>query len=307
MKRDMTIDSLKGFLILLVILGHVIGSLKSVGGDAIWNLIYTFHMPLFVLISGYFSKRDNLKLSTLIKPLVVFQLINVIILSILGTNISVSYLLVPYWTLWYLLSLIFWRIILKNTPEKLIVKPYAYLSISIILALLIGIFISNGRILSIQRTISFLPFFLLGYYFRIGSVKQVLWSKFLSKFLLLFICVIILLGCYPSNASILLKGAGLYNIYDLPAKIFLLLCTIVCVYSLWNLRCEIKFLAHIGKESLFYYLYHGLIIQFFLVPLIKRFNLPTDIHFSVLYFLLLLLVIYVMSKVTFFRWFVYQK
>ena len=32
MKRDLQIDTLKGFLILCVILGHLIGSLKSQGG-----------------------------------------------------------------------------------------------------------------------------------------------------------------------------------------------------------------------------------------------------------------------------------
>lgn len=55
MQRDLTIDTLKGFLIILVILGHLIGSLNVYGGDKIWNFIYTFHMPLFVLISGYFQ------------------------------------------------------------------------------------------------------------------------------------------------------------------------------------------------------------------------------------------------------------
>ena len=60
--RDLTIDSLKGFLILLVIFGHLLGSLKCLENkecQAIWNFIYTFHMPLFVLISGYFSNKQT--------------------------------------------------------------------------------------------------------------------------------------------------------------------------------------------------------------------------------------------------------
>lgn len=280
-KRDLTIDTLKVFLIILVILGHLIGSLDR-SNNVIWNFIYTFHMPLFVLVSGYLSNRDNLKLSTIIKPLVVFQLINVTILSIMGADFSVSYFLVPHWTLWYLLSLVFWKIILRYTPEKLINKPYMYLGMTLIATLLIGLFLPCGRILSIQRTISFLPFFLLGYYFRTNSIKQVLWNKFLSVFLLFAICVIVFLGYYPSNASILLRGADPYKISDLPSKIFLLLCTLVSVYSLWNLRCEVGCLARIGKDSILYYLYHGLFIQFLFVPLIKRFNIPTGIYSIVL-------------------------
>lgn len=261
-------------------------------------------MPLFVFISGFFSRRENLKLSTIIKPLVVFQLINVIIISILRSNFSVSYFLIPHWTLWYLLSLVFWRIILKCTPDKLINTPYVYLGITFVAALLIGLFLPYGRILSIQRTISFLPFFLLGYYFRNNSIKQVLWGKFLSIFLLLTICLFNILGCYPSNASILLRGADPYNLSDLPAKIFLLLCTLVCVYSLWNLKCEIRSLAKIGEKSLLYYLYHGLIIQFLLVPLTQRLNLPTDMCCILIYLSTILFIIYQMSRISLFRWLV---
>ena len=71
MKRDLSIDTLKGFLILLVILGHLIGSLKF-SWPGVWNLIYTFHIPLFVLILGYFSKRDIINVKNIIKPLLVF-------------------------------------------------------------------------------------------------------------------------------------------------------------------------------------------------------------------------------------------
>lgn len=46
-------DTLKGLLILLVILGHC-GTALS---DGLLSVIYSFHMPLFVFISGYFSKK----------------------------------------------------------------------------------------------------------------------------------------------------------------------------------------------------------------------------------------------------------
>lgn len=304
MKRDLTIDTLKGFLVLLVIFGHLIGSLKVIGGEPIWNLIYTFHMPLFVLVSGYFSRRDRLKCSTIIRPLLVFQLINVIALSILGHKFTYTYLLIPHWTLWYLLSLVSWRFILKYIPKGLLNRPYVSLGITIIAALIIGVVFPYGRILSIQRTITFLPYFLMGYYFRTNSIKQKLWSNTISKCLLIVICFVVILGCYPSNASILLRGADPYSIQDLPAKMFLLLCTLVCVYSLWNLKCEVLCLAKIGKDSLFYYLYHGLIIQFFIVPVVGRFNLPTGLLGVALYFLLLLFITYLMGGIPIFRWLV---
>ena len=60
-KREMLPDILRGFSIILVVLGHCIqegsGELYRVGfsyfSDRLYQFIYSFHMPLFMLISGY--------------------------------------------------------------------------------------------------------------------------------------------------------------------------------------------------------------------------------------------------------------
>lgn len=302
MSRDLSIDSLKGFLIILVILGHLIGSLNSSGGS-VWTLIYTFHMPLFVLISGYFTRRDKLRILTIIKPLLVFQFFNIFVLSF-DNGFSVSYFLVPYWTLWYLLSLIFWRIILRYTPQCILDTPYLLLALTIVVAMLIGTFLPHGRILSIQRTISFFPFFLMGYYFKTNLIKQTLWSKKVSWFLLIIISIFITYIWFPSNASILLRGADPYSIEDLPAKLFILCCTIVLIYSLWNLKFENDYFAKNGKDSLFYYLYHGLFIKFLIAPLVVKVGLPTNLWCCMVYLFFILIALHVMSKINIFRWLV---
>lgn len=56
MERDNRFDIMKGFLIILVVLGH---SLNIEFLDRSWdcplfNAIYCFHMPVFIFISGYF-------------------------------------------------------------------------------------------------------------------------------------------------------------------------------------------------------------------------------------------------------------
>ena len=51
LKHNYFIDSSKGILILLVIAGHVLcGSLQD---NILCFVIYSFHMPLFLFISGY--------------------------------------------------------------------------------------------------------------------------------------------------------------------------------------------------------------------------------------------------------------
>lgn len=54
-ERDISLDRLKGIGIIFVVLGHCISN------ESIWTYIYSFHMPLFFLITGYCnSGRLNL-------------------------------------------------------------------------------------------------------------------------------------------------------------------------------------------------------------------------------------------------------
>ena len=50
-KRDIAIDVMKGIGILLVLLGHVWPPLP-----VIHNIAVSFHMPMFFMVAGYFSK-----------------------------------------------------------------------------------------------------------------------------------------------------------------------------------------------------------------------------------------------------------
>ena len=63
MKRDGKMDNLKGILIIMVVLGHLTELLlKSGEGGIVYRLIYAFHMPAFIFISGYFAKSDFKKI-----------------------------------------------------------------------------------------------------------------------------------------------------------------------------------------------------------------------------------------------------
>jgi len=56
--RLRNIDLFKGTLILLVILGHMIPEAID---DSLWRtIIYSFHMPLFIGISGFLFNADKM-------------------------------------------------------------------------------------------------------------------------------------------------------------------------------------------------------------------------------------------------------
>lgn len=59
MKRLLWADSLKGILIILVVLGHAIQETLKNGcfDNHLWNYIYSFHMAAFMAVSGFLSYR----------------------------------------------------------------------------------------------------------------------------------------------------------------------------------------------------------------------------------------------------------
>ena len=92
--RDYSLDALKMILIILVIYAHIplLNGLIPIGAnvecDALtWHSvkgIYAFHMPLFVFLSGYLTKRKLLavqfgKSQKLIKLFVVFHIVDLVL------------------------------------------------------------------------------------------------------------------------------------------------------------------------------------------------------------------------------------
>lgn len=161
-QRDYLFDNCKTLLIILVVIGHFIE--PSTGNTEFLRtlkwLIFSFHMPAFIFISGYFSKRD-LPLSVVIRKLAVPYLVYEIIYYLFYTFIMHKetglYLLRPKFSLWYLLALFVWRVI---TPY--VKKIPCFLPVSIACGLLIGLSDMPDNFLSIPRILYFYPFFLAG-------------------------------------------------------------------------------------------------------------------------------------------------
>ena len=56
-ERILWIDELKGFAIFLVIIGHILISRFLPQFQLFHTVIYSFHMPLFMFLSGIFSYK----------------------------------------------------------------------------------------------------------------------------------------------------------------------------------------------------------------------------------------------------------
>lgn len=111
------IDNLKGLLILLVILGHCVQfTVADFDHHPIFRFIYSFHMPLFMAVSGYVSYKPVLKWESVGKrfwQLIIPFFAWLILASIRVGDINHFYkgLLGPDTGLWFLWVLFFISII----------------------------------------------------------------------------------------------------------------------------------------------------------------------------------------------------
>ena len=311
MARDNRIDSLKGLLIILVILGHVITTLDNVNvvNHAVMGLIYVFHMPLFILISGYLTRSPEQQSAgdmwrsvlNILITLGIFQLLESIRIHLYGGDFVVAMERFPLGVLWYLLSLAYWKVILYYTPKWLLKRPLLYLGIAAVLSVLCGL-TKLGGFLSIQRTLNFYLFFLLGYYYRQGALDKRWWHNNVLHASVAVVLLPLIFWLYPRCGNVL-NGADHYLLSDIPEKILILTCSVAMSLLVFNLVRDNLLLRRIGKDSMFYFLFHTLLVDGGLGYINRFYGIPCTLPFILLYTVLVVAVLMLMSRVPFFRWF----
>jgi fucose 4-O-acetylase-like acetyltransferase len=168
-------DILKFFLIFLVVAGHIADLYVKESGamKALFMAIYTFHMPLFIFVSGLFAKRTvNEKKKDRIAGYLVLYIVIKFILWIYSAfrygNVKFSIFSeggLP-WFMFVLFAYAVITIVSKDFSPKFI------LPMSILLACLAGYDGETGTFLSAARIIAFYPYYYLGYLFDIKKIEE---------------------------------------------------------------------------------------------------------------------------------------
>ena len=130
-KRILWVDNLRGFLILLVVLGHTIQySMPGFYNSHVFNYIYSFHMPLFFVVSGFVSYKPcervfwggiKRRCAQLLIPYLIWTLFFCLVS---GTSLIRGYFESPVY--WFLIILFFISILItacQRLSFRLKIKP----------------------------------------------------------------------------------------------------------------------------------------------------------------------------------------
>ncbi|GAB2924473.1 acyltransferase family protein [Streptomyces sp. NPDC059173] len=166
-KRDPYFDNVKYLAIVLVAVAHAWEPVMdgSRATRALYMIVYTFHMPAFILISGYFSRSFDMtapKVKRLITSVVVPYLLFETAYSLFkryaddSPDMAIS-LVDPFFLTWFLIALFIWRV---TTPIWQAIRHP--LPVALAIAMLASVSPDIGDDLDLQRVLQFLPFFVLG-------------------------------------------------------------------------------------------------------------------------------------------------
>lgn len=272
-------DNLKAILIFLVVLSHFLLPVVQ-EGELIKTAhfsIYLFHMPAFVLATGYFAKNymkkdvpDVRKLMGILILYVVYKLLICVTKYVLAGKYIDLKLFESSAAPWYLLAMFFWYIFLPLFAKF---KPTASVGFALILALLIGTNEQVGSFLALSRTIVFFPFFLIGYYFDGKKIEKMtsLINKIVSAIILATVVVLVFFGweLLDKYGEIIYGGVsysklGLDDEIAIMLRILWYVIASIMTVALMCLVPKRKLaISYIGSRTLSIYILHRIIREVF--------------------------------------------
>lgn len=261
------IDNIKVILIFLVVFNHIIAFQLVKTEEVIryiWYAITIFHMPAFVFISGYLSKKPQNVLKN-VKNLLIPYILGYTLTwySEIWLEKSMDYeLLRPTGTaMWYLLALLVYRLTIEAMGKLRFIVP-----LSIIFALWAGTRPEFTTYLSASRIVVFFPFFVAGYLWKSDYIREI--RKFVGKWVLIPVSAVLLwaiphymigndigIAIFRGNHSY--KLCGLTNTEGIIIRLLMYLVSFLVIYTMLALIPDRKLpLTYIGRHTMGIYFFH---------------------------------------------------
>ena len=162
-------DNARFACIVLVVAGHAMQRLiyDSDVALSVYLFVYAFHMPAFAIISGYFSKSGALGrrqmarvITDILLPYLIFETLWTVTKWLVEGQANPNPTK-PSWTLWFLLALGIFRLVLPYLA--LLRWPLLWTAV---ISIGVGYLPNVDSTLSLSRTLGLLFFFTLGWWLR---------------------------------------------------------------------------------------------------------------------------------------------
>ncbi len=272
-KRIYKFDNLKAILIFLVVFGHFLELVE--GHKLLYLTIYSFHMPLFLFLSGYFARFDRKKIwNQLICPYVIFQILYTVfeIYVLHAEGLKLTFVR-PRWLMWYLFNMIIYYLLipfLDVAPGRTRLAVVFGMTVA---ALLSGYDNKLGYEFSAARIFNFMPFFFSGYYLAREKDRTApaapptdrtyLWKKLgFSATAIAVMTGILNTGLISDR---MLYGAYSYEAagYNIFTKIFIFVMAAlwIVIAMLMMPDRRIPLLSVVGRYTMPVFLLHGFVVK----------------------------------------------
>ena len=294
--RNYRLDNAKSLLIVLVVFAHIISNVlgyKGVFNGILWCVINAFHMPCFLIISGYlaYKRIENKEYAKVIQscfiPFLFAQFGMFLMFAYTGTTKD-FYLqdgsnemvwLRPMGALWYIFAIgcyiISTSIIIEKSGEK-------YLPWIIVISLLFSIAMGYGHTIwyfRLTKMIAYYPYFFIGYYLRTkrpsifnkSSVSVLMIVSFVISLGILTLLLRRLMGDVAMTGLISMEETGKFtehipydypNIYGPILRIVIILLGVLVSISLITIMPNRKlYFTRLGENSIYIYILHWFLIR----------------------------------------------
>jgi len=266
--------NIRFLLIVCVVAGNLLEPLiqQSIEAHYLFVWIFSFHMPLFVLVTGYFARFNlhgpvgNQMLRHIALQYVLFQSIySVLDYTIFRVPHITHSFFAPYLLLWFLAGHIVWRLLLIS------LRTFTWkqqLVVSLILGLGVGLLPVDGVWLALSRTLIYFPFFIVGYHLHVNKIISFfqhyrrLLAVFSIAFMILFfnINLPLVIGWFYGNQTFVQLGVSSGT------GLFYRLCMYIlqCIASIGFLALVpigAHYITELGRRTLYVFLLHGLLVR----------------------------------------------
>lgn len=300
MERNRKIDFIRAFAIITVVIGHSIqfgsGPAYNCLEDYVFRFIYSFHMPLFMLLSGYlfyqtlnrhsFPENVRSRFTTLFIPIIMWNIVPFIMYTYHDRPHTFRYLFKTYLSTMMGNSWFLWAIFYCSFAVLIVNRFFKDSMIIYFFGLILTFVITDSRNLSLYKFMY--PYFIIGYFYHKNSEK--IREKFNTslegwKLLLAVMFIFAFLLCFFNNDSYIYTtgytllgkkifvqlGIDIYRfLIGFFGSIFIIMLLLKVFPRLSNKI--IKAFSVIGINSLGIYMISGLIFQYILPVLTAGFT-----------------------------------